>query len=81
MPIGSVVAAQVNLTATGAAAPGFLTGYPCLSNPWPGTSNVNFTAGVASANSALLTGTRGYTCVFGSTATEVVVDVFGAWTN
>ncbi len=81
VPIGSVVAAQVNLTATGAAAPGFLTGYPCLSNPWPGTSNVNFTAGVASANSALLTGTRGYTCVFGSTATEVVVDVFGAWTN
>ena len=81
VPVGSVVAALVNLTATDAAAPGFLTGYPCLSNPWPGTSNVNYGVGLASANAALLTGSRGYACVFGSTATDVVVDVFGAWTS
>jgi hypothetical protein len=81
VPVGGVVAAQVNLTATDASSPGFLTAYPCLSNPWPGTSNVNFPARLASANSALLTGTRGYACVFGSTATDVVVDVFGAWTS
>ena len=81
VPLGNVVAALVNLTATDAAAPGYLTGYPCLSNPWPGTSNVNFGVDVASANAALVTGTRGYTCVYSSTATQVVVDVFGAWTN
>jgi hypothetical protein len=81
VPMGPVVAAMVNLTATDAVAPGYLTGYPCLSTVWPGTSNVNYAAELASANSALLTGTRGYACVFSSSATDVVVDVFGAWTN
>ena len=78
--MGTVVAAQVNLTATDADKAGFLTGYPCLINPWPGTSNVNYVRRVASANSALLTGSRGYTCVYASSATDVVIDIFGIWT-
>lgn len=78
---GSVVAAQVNLTATGADAPGYLTDYPCMTDQWPGTSNVNFLGGAASANSALVTGTRGYTCVSSSQPTDVVVDIFGIWTG
>jgi len=81
LSMGSVVAAQVNLTATGAAGSGFLTGYPCMTDPWPGTSNVNFVAGVDSANSALLTKSRGYACVYASKAVDVVVDLFGIWTT
>lgn len=78
--MGSVVAAQVNLTATGARKPGFLTGYPCLTDPFPGTSNVNYVGGLSSANSALLTNSRGYSCVFASSPTDVVLDIFGIWT-
>jgi len=78
--LGSVVAAQVNLTATDADKAGFLTGYPCLMNPWPGTSNVNFLRRVASANSALVTGSRGFSCVYPSTTADVIIDIFGIWT-
>ena len=74
-----MVAAQVNLTATDATSAGYLTAYPCLSQQWPGTSNVNYVASVASANSALLTGSRGYGCVFPSRPTQLVVDLFGVW--
>ena len=78
--MGAVVAAQVNLTATDADKAGFLTAYPCLMNPWPGTSNVNFVRRTASANSALITASKGYSCVYPSTTTDVIVDVFGIWT-
>jgi hypothetical protein len=81
LAMGSVVAAQVNLTATDAAEPGYLTGYPCLTDQWPGTSNVNYVAGFASANSAMLANSRGYACVFPSRMTQLVVDIFGVWTT
>jgi hypothetical protein len=77
---GSVVAAQVNLTAVDGARPGFLTAYPCLDQQWPGTSNVNYPRANASANSALLVGSRGYSCVYSSQRTNVIVDIFGIWT-
>ncbi len=79
--MGSVVAAQLNLTATGATSAGYLTGYPCLTDQWPGTSNVNYVRSTASANSALVTNSRGYSCIFASTPTDAVVDIFGVWTN
>jgi hypothetical protein len=79
--LGSVVAAQVNLTATDAGHAGYLTGYPCLTDQWPGTSNVNYGRDTASANSALLTGSRGFACVYSSTSTNLVVDIFGIWTT
>ncbi len=81
LPLGNVVAAQGNLTATDERAAGYLTAYNCLTDNWPGTSNVNFVADLASANSALLTSSRGYACVFPSKQSELVVDIFGIWTN
>jgi hypothetical protein len=81
LAMSGVVAAQVNLTATDAPMAGFLTGYPCLTDQWPGTSNVNYVASVASANSALLNNSRGYACVYASTQTQLVVDLFGIWTS
>ena len=44
VPLGSVTAAQVNLTVTDTWGPGFITAYSCLTSPWPGTANGNFTA-------------------------------------
>ena len=79
LPFGTVTQAQLNLTATGPRAEGYLTAYTCLKDPWPGTSNVNFGAGETAANAALLGASRGYGCVFSSVATELVVDVFGVW--
>ena len=81
LAMDSIVAAQVNLTATEATEAGYLTAYPCLTDQWPGTSNVNYVADLASANSALLTNSRGYSCVFPSRTTQLVVDLFGIWTS
>ncbi len=81
LAMGSIVAAQVNLSATDASADGFLTGYPCMTDQWPGTSNVNYVTALASANSALLTNSRGYACVFPSKPSQLVVDIFGIWTS
>ena len=77
--LGDAVAAQVNLTATQTEAAGYLTAYPCLSVPWPGTSNANYAAGETTASAALLSPTRGYGCVYSSAVTQLVVDVFGVW--
>ena len=81
LAMSGVVAAEVNLTATDARSAGYLTAYPCLTDQWPGTSNVNYVTGLASANSALATNSRGYACVFASTQTQLVVDLFGLWTS
>ena len=77
--LGDLTAAQVNLTATEAQGAGYLTAYPCLSQPWPGTSNANFSVGETSAGAALMGSSRGYGCVFASYPTHVVVDLFGVW--
>jgi hypothetical protein len=79
VPLGDLVAAQVNLTATDTAAAGYLTAYTCLTDPWPGTSNANFGAAETTAAAALLGSSRGYGCVMSSTVAQLVVDVFGVW--
>jgi hypothetical protein len=79
VPLGDVVAAQVNLTATNTSGPGFLTAYPCLSQVWPGTANGNFATADTASSAALLVPSRGYGCVFSSTPTDVVVDLAGIW--
>jgi hypothetical protein len=79
VPLGALTAAQVNLTATGAAGPGYLTAWSCLTHAWPGTSNVNYTTGDTSAGAALLSSSRGYGCVLSSARSELVVDLFGVW--
>lgn len=77
--LGSLTAAQVNLTATQTEAAGYLTAYSCLSEQWPGTSNANFAAGDTTAGAALMSSSRGYGCVFSSAVTQIVVDIFGVW--
>ena len=78
VPAGSS-AATVNLTATGPAAPGFLTAYRC-DQPRPVASNVNFGPGQTVANLAVVAvGAAGRLCVFTSSATDVVVDLLGAY--
>lgn len=77
--LGDVVAAQVNVTATNTPSPGYMTVYPCMNDPIPTTSNVNFGALESAANSTLMRPARGYGCVWSSNRSDVIVDVFGIW--
>ena len=79
IPLGELTAAQVNLTATETQGAGYLTAYSCLTQPWPGTSNANFEVAETTASAALLSSSRGYGCVYASTVTQLVVDIFGIW--
>jgi hypothetical protein len=79
IPLGGIVAAQANVTVTETASPGYVTIYPCLQDPWPGTSNLNYVAYDTSASAALMVNGRDYGCVMPSSAAEVVVDIFGIW--
>jgi hypothetical protein len=70
------VAAVLNVTATDAAADGFVTVFPCASGP-PDTSNVNFVAGRAVPNQVLVGLTNGQVCITTDKPTNVLVDVTG----
>jgi hypothetical protein len=73
----AATAVVVNVTATQAAADGFLTAYPC-GGAVPEASNVNFVAGQDRAASAVVPlGTGRSVCVFSSVAAHVVVDLAG----
>jgi hypothetical protein len=69
--------AVLNVTVTNAAAPGFVTVYPCGIDP-PLASNLNFSTGQSIAN-AILTkiGTDENVCIVNSQPTDLVVDVTG----
>ncbi len=79
IPLGQLVAAQVNLTATDTQGAGYLTAYSCLTDQWPGTSNANYAPAETTASAALMTSSRGYGCVYSSAVTQLVVDIFGVW--
>jgi hypothetical protein len=67
-----------NITATQAAADGFLTAYPCASG-LPVASNLNSVAGRDVANFVLVEADpAGHVCVFSSAATHVIVDIVGS---
>ena len=67
-----------NITATQAAADGFLTVYPCASG-LPVASNLNVAAGHDVANFVLVEpDPAGHVCVFSSTTTHVIVDIVGS---
>jgi hypothetical protein len=69
----------INLTATGAAAAGYLTAFPC-GGPVPVVSNVNFLAGETIAGSAFVpVGADGTVCVFSSAPVDVIVDLTGTF--
>ncbi|MCU1399720.1 MAG: hypothetical protein JWN62_2829 [Acidimicrobiales bacterium] len=73
--------AVVNLTAVGAAIPGYLVAYPCDSKV-PDTSNLNFIAGAAVAGSAFVPiGPSATLCVHANVPVDVIVDLEGTFTN
>ena len=78
--LGDVSGVAVNLTATDAAGPGFLTAYDCEGGR-PLASNVNYSPGITTANLATvaLRSTARRLCVFVSNRTNVVVDLTGWW--
>lgn len=71
-------AVAVNLTAVGAAAPGFLSAGPCGSTPE--VSNVNFGPDEAVAGSAFVpVGADRRFCITASTSVDVIVDLTGTF--
>jgi len=75
--LGAAPAASLNVTAAGAAAPGFLTVYPCGGTA-PLVSSVNYVAGVPVANKVTVTVPADHrVCVFTMSATDVIVDQDG----
>lgn len=70
-------AVAVNLTVTGSNRSGYVTAYPCDSEP-PLASNVNFTERETFANAAVVrTNANGEFCVYTSAGVHVVVDGWG----
>jgi len=70
-------AAVLNVTATEATGPGFVTVFPCGS-PQPLASNLNYVAGQTVPNAVIAKlGTGGTVCLFTQLATHLVVDVDG----
>ncbi len=75
---GDAAAVVLNVTATDAPGDGYVTVAPCGAPP-TGTSNVNFPAGRAVPNLAVVApGEGGEVCVTPSAPTHLIVDVFGA---
>jgi hypothetical protein len=76
--VGDPAAVAVVATAVEASGPGYLRVTTCGSDA--DTSNVNFTDGSASPNLVILEpDPDGTICVFASTATHVIVDLFGVF--
>ena len=72
------VAAVLSVTAVDSCLPGFLTVFRC--GPRPATSNINYEVGRTTAGLAITPMTDGKACVFASAATDIVVDLLGAFT-
>jgi SpoIID/LytB domain protein len=77
VPATGLAAVAVNVTATAARAPGYLTVYPC-GQPLPLASSVNYGEGVDVANMTdVRVGTGGQICIYTLSTVDVVVDVLG----
>ena len=72
------VATVLSVTATGSCTPGFLTVFACGARP--ATSNINYEVARTTAGVAITPMTSGKVCIFASAATDLVVDVMGAFT-
>ena len=79
VPLGDLAGAQINITATRTTRPGYLTAYACLTDPWPGTANANYVASDTSTNLALVTPSAGYACIYSSSPTQTIADLYGVW--
>ena len=70
-------AVVLNVTVDGPALPGFVTVYPC-GGERPNVSNVNYAAGQTLPNLVVTSVSgSGTICVYNSTKTHIIVDVFG----
>ena len=71
--------AALDVVATRAAGPGYLTLFPC-GGPLPPTSTVNYSAGAEATNFAVIPlSADAHICVFSMRTTDVVVDVLGSF--
>ena len=77
VPAGSTAVA-VNVTAVNAAAPGYLTVFPC-SGSRPNTSTVNYVGNEARPNNTIVGLSAGRICIFSDAATDVLVDLLGSF--
>ena len=70
-------AAVINVTATDAAAEGYVTVYPCeIATPL--ASNLNFSVGTTVANATIVRlSANGTVCLFNSEPTNLITDVNG----
>ncbi|MEO8267062.1 MAG: hypothetical protein ABI706_16280 [Ilumatobacteraceae bacterium] len=71
-------AAVLSVTATGSCVSGFLTVFACGARP--PTSNLNYEVRRTTAGLAITPLANGRVCIFASNATDVIVDVMGAFT-
>ncbi|GAA1847112.1 hypothetical protein ACFFOM_01795 [Microlunatus capsulatus] len=77
VPATGVGAVVLNLTSVGARSGGYLTAYPS-GQPRTTASTLNFTTGTSMANSVVVgVGADGAVQLYGSAATDVLVDVQG----
>jgi hypothetical protein len=81
--LGQIVAANadaavLSVTATGSCVAGYLTVFACGARP--ATSNLNYEVGRTTAGLAITPLANGLACIFASNATDVIVDVMGAFT-
>lgn len=77
VPASGVAAVVLNVTGTGAAAPGYLVGYPA-GIARPGTSILNYYPGKDVANQTVLkVGTGGKVSIYAYTRTNLIADVLG----
>jgi hypothetical protein len=73
----NAVAVLLNITAVSGSGDGYVTVYPCDTNP-PNASNLNFTAGEIVPNAVFAKlGTNGRVCLYVQTTVDLVVDVNG----
>ena len=79
--IAGTATIALNLTTVNQSAIGYLTVFPCTStaDAPPNAAAVNFAAGQVVANNALVALADNGFCVFASRATDLVVDVVGAF--
>jgi CSLREA domain-containing protein len=74
---GNASAVALNVTATGATIPGFVTVFPCGS-PQPLASNLNYVGGSTIPNLVIAKiGTAGKVCLFNSSPVHLVADING----
>ena len=74
---GDAAAAVLNVTVTEAEAPGYVTVYPCGTQP-PTASNLNYVGGQTIPNAVITKiGTGGKVCIFTQQATHLLADVNG----